>query len=49
MGTGATDGAAKVRWGMARSILIAWVITIPAAALSAALGYGVLRIVFRLP
>jgi PiT family inorganic phosphate transporter len=49
MGTGATDGAAKVRWSMARSILLAWVITIPAAALSAALGYGVLRWVFRLP
>lgn len=49
MGTGATDGATKVRWGMARTILIAWVITIPAAALSAALGYEFLRLVVRLP
>jgi PiT family inorganic phosphate transporter len=49
MGTGATDGHSAVRWGMARSILLAWVITIPAAALSAALGYGVLRVVLRLP
>lgn len=49
MGTGATDGASKVRWGMARSILVAWVITIPASALSAVLGYEVLRLIFRLP
>ena len=49
MGTGATDGAAKVRWGMARSILVAWVITIPAAALSSALAYELLRHLARLP
>jgi PiT family inorganic phosphate transporter len=49
MGTGATEGAAKVRWTMARRILVAWVITIPSAALSAAIGYEVLRYVVRLP
>ncbi|MGN6162348.1 MAG: inorganic phosphate transporter [Marmoricola sp.] len=49
MGTGATDGVSRVRWGMARQIALAWVITIPAAALSAALGYAVLRVLFRLP
>ena len=49
MGTGATDGISRVRWGMARQIAVAWVITIPAAAASAAVGYGVLRLVLRLP
>jgi PiT family inorganic phosphate transporter len=28
-----------VRWGVARGIVMAWVITIPAAALIAAAGY----------
>jgi PiT family inorganic phosphate transporter len=32
MGVGSARGARGVRWGVARSILIAWVITIPAAA-----------------
>lgn len=49
MGAGATDGIARVRWGMARQIAMAWVITIPAAGLSAAAAYGVLRLVFQLP
>ncbi|HWU33319.1 MAG TPA: inorganic phosphate transporter [Marmoricola sp.] len=49
MGTGATDGLAAVRWTMARQIVTAWVITIPAAGLSAAAAYGILRLIFRLP
>jgi PiT family inorganic phosphate transporter len=32
-----------VRWGVARSILIAWVLTIPAAGFTAAVAYLVLR------
>ena len=39
MGTGATKRASAVRWGVARSIVIAWIITIPMAALMAALTY----------
>jgi PiT family inorganic phosphate transporter len=36
MGVGATKRLSAVRWGIARSIVIAWVLTIPAAALAAA-------------
>ena len=39
MGTGATKRASAVRWGVARSIVIAWIITIPMAALMAAVTY----------
>jgi PiT family inorganic phosphate transporter len=38
-----------VRWGVARSIVIAWVLTFPAAGLAAALSYWVLKFIFRLP
>lgn len=33
MGVGTTQGSAAVRWGVVREIVIAWIITIPAAAL----------------
>jgi PiT family inorganic phosphate transporter len=38
-GVGATRGARQVRWGVARSIVTAWIITIPAAMLMAGLTY----------
>ncbi len=38
MGAGATRRLAAVRWGVARRILVAWLLTIPAAAL---LGGGI--------
>ncbi|WP_139977415.1 inorganic phosphate transporter [Nocardioides litoris] len=41
MGAGATKRFKAVRWGMARSIATAWVLTIPMAALVAALCYYV--------
>ncbi|MDN5856871.1 MAG: inorganic phosphate transporter, partial [Actinomycetia bacterium] len=41
MGAGATKRFSAVRWGVARSILVAWVITIPAAALVAAVVYWI--------
>lgn len=37
MGVGATKRASAVRWGVAKNIATAWVLTIPAAALVAAL------------
>jgi len=40
MGVGATHGLSSVRWGVARSIVIAWVLTIPAAALVSALTWN---------
>ena len=44
MGVGATKRLSAVRWGVARSILTAWVLTFPAAALVAAVCYWVARI-----
>jgi PiT family inorganic phosphate transporter len=36
MGAGATRRLGAVRWGVARNILVAWVLTIPATAAMAA-------------
>ncbi len=49
MGVGATKRLSAVRWGVARSIVAAWVLTFPAAGLVAAASYVVLRFVFQLP
>jgi PiT family inorganic phosphate transporter len=43
MGVGSARGAKGVRWGVARRILLAWIITIPAAAAVAALTWFVLN------
>ena len=43
MGVGATKRLSAVRWGVAKNIALAWVLTIPAAALVAAVLYVVLR------
>jgi len=45
MGVGSARGPKGVRWGVARRILLAWVITIPAAGIIAALGWFVLNFV----
>jgi PiT family inorganic phosphate transporter len=39
MGVGSTGGKRAVRWGVARSIVIAWIITFPIAAIVGALFY----------
>jgi PiT family inorganic phosphate transporter len=41
MGAGATRRLSAVRWGMARSIITAWVLTFPMAGLAAALCYAI--------
>jgi PiT family inorganic phosphate transporter len=41
MGVGAARRASAVRWGVAGNIVIAWVVTLPAAATVSALAYGV--------
>ncbi len=46
MGVGATNGAKMVRWGVARKIVLAWIITIPASALFAAVAFKIMGIVF---
>ena len=43
MGVGAARRASAVRWGVAGNIVIAWVVTLPAAATIAALAYGATR------
>jgi PiT family inorganic phosphate transporter len=45
MGVGATKRLSAVRWGVATNILLAWVLTIPMAALVAALAETVLDLV----
>jgi PiT family inorganic phosphate transporter len=45
MGVGATKRLSAVRWGMAGNIAVAWVLTIPAAALMAGVSYLVLHAV----
>jgi PiT family inorganic phosphate transporter len=44
MGVGATKRISAVRWGVAGNILVAWVLTIPAAAVVAALVFLVMRL-----
>jgi len=47
MGAGATKRLSAVRWGVAKSIVGAWILTFPAAGLVAAAMYGLLQ--FFLP
>ncbi|HET7684456.1 MAG TPA: inorganic phosphate transporter [Marmoricola sp.] len=49
MGAGATKRFSAVRWGVARSILTAWVLTFPAAGVVAAALYWLLKNVLQLP
>ena len=41
MGAGAATRLSAVRWGVAGNIAVAWVLTLPAAALIGGLAYGV--------
>jgi len=43
MGVGSSRGVRAVRWGVARSILLAWIITLPMAGLVAAASWYVLN------
>ncbi|MFN2563779.1 MAG: anion permease [Gemmatimonadaceae bacterium] len=49
VGVGATTRARGVRWGIARRIVWAWVLTIPASALTAAVCYWVFAAINPLP
>ena len=49
MGAGATKRFSAVRWGVARSILAAWVLTFPMAGAVAAGIYFICKYVFQLP
>jgi inorganic phosphate transporter, PiT family len=39
MGVGASDRLSAVRWGVAGNIVVAWILTIPASGLAAAIAY----------
>jgi PiT family inorganic phosphate transporter len=45
MGVGTTMGASTVKWGVARSIMIAWLLTIPVSALIGFVTFAVIRII----
>lgn len=46
MGVGATKRRSAVRWGVAGNILVAWVCTMPAAAVMSAVSYALIHLVF---
>ncbi len=46
MGVGATDKLSAVRWGIARKIVGAWILTIPAAALISAFTFLIMEALF---
>jgi PiT family inorganic phosphate transporter len=46
MGVGATDKLSAVRWGIARKIVGAWILTIPMAALISAFTYLIIETIF---
>jgi len=47
VGVGAAQRFSAVRWGIARRIVFAWILTIPMAAAIGALSYGVLALISR--
>ncbi|MCZ4120891.1 inorganic phosphate transporter [Streptomyces sp. H39-S7] len=46
MGVGATKRVKAVRWGVAKNIVAGWFITMPAAAIVAAVSYWIIELVF---
>jgi inorganic phosphate transporter, PiT family len=47
VGVGATNRFSAVRWGLARRIVWAWLVTIPAAGIMAAIAETILRMFIR--
>ncbi len=47
MGVGATDKLSAVRWGIARKIIGAWILTIPATAIISGMTFSVIKAIFR--
>ena len=44
MGVGTTMGSSAVKWGMARTIMWAWILTIPISALIAYAAFAAIRV-----
>jgi PiT family inorganic phosphate transporter len=49
VGVGASRRLSAVRWGVARQIMWAWVLTIPASAFIGGLSYEIFRVLFQAP
>jgi len=49
VGVGASRRLSAVRWGVARQIMWAWVLTIPASAFIGGLTYEIFRVLFQAP
>jgi PiT family inorganic phosphate transporter len=49
VGVGASKRLSAVRWGVARQIMWAWVLTIPASAFIGGLTYEIFRVLFQAP
>ena len=49
VGVGASRRLSAVRWGVARQILWAWLLTIPASAFIGGLSYEIFRVLFQAP
>lgn len=47
MGVGATKRIRAVRWGVAKNIVLGWFITMPAAAIVAAVMYWIIHLIFN--
>ncbi len=45
MGVGTTMGTSTVKWGVARSIMTAWILTIPISALIGFISFAIIRVV----
>jgi PiT family inorganic phosphate transporter len=48
VGVGATQRLSAVRWGLAGRIVWAWILTIPASAIMAAISYHLLALIVEL-
>jgi len=49
VGVGASKRLSAVRWGVARQIMWAWLLTIPASAFIGGLSYEIFRVLFQAP
>ena len=49
VGVGSSKRLSAVRWGVARQIMRAWVLTIPASAFIGGLSYEIFRVLFQAP
>ena len=47
LGAGSVQNPSKVRWGLATNLVYAWILTLPAAALLAAVAYWLGRLVIH--